>query len=99
VGLNVGLLPQVGLQVGMDLSVGVTTPRAGLPVWQSLLWSKFLCILVPVHETHASYILTIKFLSCYQNTMDHESLLIIDSGASVCITPHRLDFITYNTDT
>jgi hypothetical protein len=29
--------------------------------------------------------------------MDHESLLIIDPGASVCITPHRLDFITYKT--
>jgi hypothetical protein len=27
--------------------------------------------------------------------MDHESLLIIDSGPSICITPHRLDFITY----
>jgi hypothetical protein len=27
--------------------------------------------------------------------MDHESLLIIESGASICITPHRLDFITY----
>jgi hypothetical protein len=27
--------------------------------------------------------------------MDHESLLIINSGASVYITPHRLDFITY----
>ncbi len=29
--------------------------------------------------------------------MDHESLLIIDSGASVCITPHRSDFIMYKT--
>ncbi len=94
-GLNVGLLPQVGLRVGMDLPVGVATPQAGSPVWQSLLWSKFLCILGPVHETHASYILTIEFPSCYRNTIDHESLLIIDSGASVCITPHRLDFITY----
>jgi hypothetical protein len=26
VGLKVGLLPQVGSQVGMDLPVGVTTP-------------------------------------------------------------------------
>jgi hypothetical protein len=29
--------------------------------------------------------------------MDHESLLIINSGTSLCITPHRLDFITYKT--
>ncbi len=96
-GLNIGLLPQVGSQVAMDLPVGVTTPQAGLPVWQSLLWSKFLRILGPVHATHASYILTIEFPSCYQNTMDHESLLIIDPGASVCITPHRSDFIMYKT--
>jgi hypothetical protein len=29
--------------------------------------------------------------------MDHESLLNIDSGASVCITPHRSDFIMCKT--
>jgi hypothetical protein len=29
--------------------------------------------------------------------MDHESLLIIDSGTSICITPHRSDFIMYKT--
>jgi hypothetical protein len=97
VGLNIGLLPQVGSRVAMDLPVGVTTPQAGSPVWQSLLWSKFLRILGPVSATHASYILTIEFPSCYQNTMDHESLLIIDSGTSVCITPHRSDFISYKT--
>jgi hypothetical protein len=32
--LNVGLLLQLGSRVGMDLPVGVTTPQAGLPVWQ-----------------------------------------------------------------
>ncbi len=93
-GLDIGLLPQVGSRVGVGLSVGVTTPQTDLPVWQLLLWSKFLRILGPVHETHGFYISTIEFLSCYQNIMDHESLLIIDSGASVCITPHRSDFIT-----
>ncbi len=34
VGLNVGLLPQLGSRVGIDLPVGVTTPQAGSPVWQ-----------------------------------------------------------------
>jgi hypothetical protein len=33
--------------------------------------------------------------SCYQGIINNDLLLIIDSGASICITPHCSNFITY----
>jgi hypothetical protein len=46
-------------------------------------------------NTHASYISLLELPRCYQSIKNHDSLLIIDLGASICITPHPLDFITY----
>jgi hypothetical protein len=46
-------------------------------------------------NTHASYISLLELPRCYQSIANHNSLLIIDLGASVCIMPHQLDFITY----
>jgi hypothetical protein len=38
---------------------------------------------------------SINFPHCFSNTAISSSV-IIDSGASVCISPHRSDFVTYN---
>ncbi len=46
-------------------------------------------------QTHTSYISLLELPRCYQSITNHDSLLIIDLGASVCIMPHQLDFITY----
>jgi hypothetical protein len=65
------------------------------------LWSRFLQYLGTTRETLSplrfSYFLTIKLPQCYNNVMNQVSLLIIDWGTSVCIFPHRSDFITYTT--
>jgi hypothetical protein len=51
--------------------------------------------LASMGNTHASYISLLELLRCYQSIVNHDSLPIIDLGAFVCITLHRLDFITY----
>ncbi len=65
------------------------------------VWSRFLRYLGTTRETLStlsfSYLLTIELPQCYNNLMNKDFLLIIDSGASVCISPHWLDFITYMT--
>jgi hypothetical protein len=46
-------------------------------------------------NTHASNISLLELPQCYQSIVNHNLLLIIYLEASVCITPHQLDFITY----
>jgi hypothetical protein len=46
-------------------------------------------------QTHTSYISLLELPRCYQSITIHNSLMIIDLGASVCITPHQSDFIMY----
>jgi hypothetical protein len=87
-GVAVGLSPPVCSQVGIR--------------W----WSKFLCILrlisniqttkyrfvtIPLHRTMVS---TIDIPFCLSSKIV-ASNVIIDTGASVCISPHRSDFVTY----
>jgi hypothetical protein len=63
------------------------------------LWSKFLHYLGTTRATlstlNFSYLSTIELPKCYNSVMKQDSLLIIDSGVSVCISPHWSDFITY----
>ncbi len=47
------------------------------------------------NQANQCYISTVHLPSCYQGILNNDSLLIIDSGASICIMPHRSDFITY----
>jgi hypothetical protein len=74
--------------------------RHGRQAWRTWvapsLWYKVLHTLLGItNDTYASYISTFEFLCCYQNILNHELLLIIDSGTSMCITPRKLDFFTY----
>ncbi len=48
------------------------------------------------NQVNHCYISTVHLPSCYQGIVNHDSLLITNSGASVCITPNCLDFITYH---
>ena len=54
-------------------------------------------VLTKLSNLNFVYLLTIELPKCYNNVMNQESLLIVDSGASVCISPHRSDFLTYTT--
>lgn len=45
--------------------------------------------------TPTGFISTLHNVTCLNAISDTAAMLIIDSGASVCITPHRNDFITY----
>jgi hypothetical protein len=56
--------------------------------WKESIWSQFFCYLASMGKTHASYIFLLELPHCYQSIANHDSLLIIDLGASVCITPH-----------
>jgi hypothetical protein len=49
-------------------------------------------ITVPLKRANIS---SIAYPYCF-SSQANEGNVIIDSGASVCISPHRLDFITYN---
>jgi len=43
-----------------------------------------------------AFLSTLEDPKCFQLS-SNEAMLIVDSGASVCISPHRSDFITYKT--
>ena len=62
---------------------------------QESIWSQFLRYLASMGQTHTSYISLLELPHCYQSITNHNSFLIIDSGASVCIMPHQSDFVTY----
>jgi hypothetical protein len=62
-------------------------------------WASCLCTFGNTNHEHLCYISSIHFSQCYQNTLTNISPLIIDSGASVCITPHHSDFINYKPST
>ncbi len=47
------------------------------------------------NQANQCYISAVHLPSCYQGIINNDLLLIIDSGASICITPHHSNFITY----
>ena len=53
------------------------------------LWSKICCYLGTTTSTNSCHISFFDLPQCFQSIVNNNSLLIIDSGASVCITPHR----------
>jgi hypothetical protein len=50
---------------------------------------------ITVPLTKQANISSVEYPFCF-SSQANEGNVIIDSGASVCISPHRLDFITYN---
>ncbi len=50
---------------------------------------------ITVPLTKQANISSVKYPFCYSSRAN-EGNVIIDLGASVCISPHRSDFITYN---
>jgi hypothetical protein len=62
---------------------------------QKLIWFICLCYLESMGNTHTSYNSLLELPHCYQSIANHDSLLIIDLGASICITPPWFNFITY----
>jgi hypothetical protein len=76
--------------VPVVLPVGVISDQCKQVVrfWQESIWSQFLHYLASMGQTHTSYISLLELPCCYQSIMNHDSLLIIDLGASVCIMPH-----------
>jgi hypothetical protein len=76
--------------VPVGLPVGVISDQHKLMVgfWQEPIWSQFLRYLASIGNTHASYISVLELLCCYQSIENHNSLLIIDLGASVSIMLH-----------
>jgi hypothetical protein len=62
---------------------------------QKSLWSKIIFYLGATTSTKGCHISFLDIPRCFQSIVNNKSLLIIDSGASVCITPHRSDFISY----
>jgi hypothetical protein len=55
-------------------------------------WSEILCSFGATPCYNISFLAT---PGCFNSMFNNSHLLIIDSGASVCITPHRSDFISY----
>jgi hypothetical protein len=84
-------------EVPVRLPVGIVLDHHKWAVGfrQETIWSRFLHYLASMGSTHASYISLLELPRCYQSIVNHDSLLIIDSGASICITLHQSDFITY----
>jgi hypothetical protein len=76
--------------VPVVLPVGVISDQHKRVVgfWQESIWSQFLCYLASMGQTHTSYISLLELPRCYQSITNHNSLLIIDLGTSVCIMPH-----------
>ncbi len=60
-----------------------------------ITWSKILYYLRTTTITTGCHIFFLDILRCFQSIVNSNSFLIIDSGASVCITPHRSDFVSY----
>ena len=58
-------------------------------------WSTFLSYLRASSCSLSCNISIIAPSGCFTSIASDSSLLIIDSGASVCISPHRSDFLTY----
>jgi hypothetical protein len=46
------------------------------------------------HQEEIGYVSRLALPQCYLNEISN-AILIVDTGASVCITPQRSDFITY----
>ncbi len=76
--------------VPVVLPVGVISDQRKRVVgfWQESIWSQFLRFLASKGQTHTFYISLLELPRCCQSITNHNSLLIIDSGVSVCITPH-----------
>jgi hypothetical protein len=55
---------------------------------QKSLWSEILCYLGATTSTNGCHISFLDIRRCFQSIVNNKSLLIIDSGASVCITSH-----------
>ena len=62
---------------------------------QKSLWSEILCYLGATPSTNSCHITFLDIPRCFIGIATNNPLLIIDSGASMCITPHRSDFISY----
>jgi hypothetical protein len=84
--MDVGVSMLLGLMLGSLLVLLLDLGNGNRSVHS--LWSKCLHTLGTMSKPHASYISTFELPRRYQNIMNHDSLLILDSCASVCITPH-----------
>ena len=47
------------------------------------------------YSHHQSYFTVLDTPTCYNTTAECDTIIIVDSGASVCVTPHHSDFVTY----
>jgi hypothetical protein len=74
--------------VGLPVSIVLHQRKRVAGFRQESIWPRFLHYLESMGNTHASYISLLKLLHCYQGIANHNSLLIIDLEASVCIMPH-----------
>ncbi len=62
---------------------------------QKSLRSKIRCYLGTTTNTNSCHISFLDLPQCFQSIVNNNSLLIIDSGVSVCITPHQSDFVSH----
>jgi hypothetical protein len=74
--------------VGSPVGVVSDQRKQVVRFWQESIWSQFLHYLASMEKTHTSYISLLELPHCYQSIANQDSLLIVDLGASVCITPH-----------
>jgi hypothetical protein len=54
--------------------------------------------MTPTTES-TTFITTLHNTACLNAVADNVSMLIIDSGASICITPNKIDFLAYQPST
>ncbi len=85
------------MPVGSPVGVGSCRGKQVVGFRQESIWSTFLHYLRTMESTTGCYISFLDLPQCFQSIVNNNSLLIIDSGASICITPHRMDFVTYKT--
>ena len=81
-GVSGGGLMRSSIDAGLSLSKGMVGFQ------QKSLWSEILCYLGATTSTNSCHISFLDIPRCFQSIVNNNSLLIIDSGASVCITPH-----------
>ncbi len=68
--------------VGSPVGIVSDQRKQAVRFRQESIWSRFLRYFASIGNTHASYISLLELLHCYQCIANHDSLLIIYSGAS-----------------
>ncbi len=89
--------PEGAVPVESPVGVGSCRGKRVVGFRQESIWSTFLQYLRTMESTTGCYISFLDLLRCFRSIVNNNSLLIIDSGASVCITPHQSIFVTHKT--